>query len=183
MRGCRVVIGSAMALALGVGVVGALRGSGTSGGDSTGAPGLRRGAVAPAFAVPNGREFVDARILAGRRTVLAFVRPSCRPCAADMRSLDVVAPKAVGPAGSDTIYLAVNGPGGGGWTAVTDYAHSLGVTAGLMYAGDPGGTVARGFHVRAPGTVFVIGADHRVAWVGVDPSAATLRAALAHVAP
>lgn len=115
--------------------------------------------------------------------MLAFVRPSCRPCAADLRSLADVAPKAVGPAGADTVYLAVNGPGGGGWNAVTNYAHSLGITAGLMYAGDPGGMVARGFHVHAPGTVFVIGADRRVAWVGVDPSAATLRGALAQLEP
>ncbi len=137
-------------------------------------PGIPIGAVAPPFTLAGQREVVTATTFSGHSVVLAFITPTCRPCAADLRRVGAIAPKLIGPAGLGTSYVVVDRgrpPG-----SIVEFARSVGVRVGPYLTSDRTGAVWRAYRVSTPGTVFVIGPTGHVVWRGIDPSLATLRA-------
>jgi hypothetical protein len=140
--------------------------------------GLPVGGVAPPFTLHGMRADVRSRDYRGRSIVLAFLSPECRPCGADVRRLGAIAPKLIGPAGADTLYVVADVQGRAGASAMEQFVQANGARIGLLVGSDSTGGAWRRYRVEAPGTVFVIGADGRVAWRAKDPTAASVRAAL-----
>jgi peroxiredoxin len=137
-------------------------------------PGIPIGAVAPPFTLAGQREVVTSTTFSGHNFVLAFMTPTCRTCAADLRRVGAIAPKLIGPAGLGTSYVVVDRgrpPG-----SIVEFARSVGLRAGPYLTSDRAGGVWRAYGVMTPGTVFVIGPNGHVVWRGIDPSLATLRA-------
>jgi Redoxin len=137
-------------------------------------PGIPVGAVAPPFSLAARQEIVTPKSFTGRSVVLAFITPTCHACAADLRRVGALAPKLIGAAGSKTSYLVVDRgrpPG-----EIVEFAKSVGIQIGPYLTSDRTGAVWRAYRVGTPGTVFVISANGRVAWRGIDPSLSTLRA-------
>lgn len=139
--------------------------------------GLAVGDHIPSFVVPGQRETLGASTLQGHTLVIAFARPD-RGSETTLRRVAALAPPLIGPNGAHLLFLAISGPGGGQARGLERFGERLGITAGLLYAGDPGGAVAREFGVRSQGTVFVVRPNGRVAWTGVNPTATALRHAL-----
>jgi len=143
-------------------------------------PGIPIGAVAPQFALAGQREVVTPTTFSGHSVVLAFITPTCRTCAADLRRVGAIAPKPIRPAGLGVSSVVVDRgrpPG-----SIVEFARSVGVRAGPYLTSDRAGGVWRAYGVSRPGTVVVIGPNGHVVWRGIDPSLATLRGRV-HTAP
>ena len=144
-------------------------------------PGLPVGAVAPPYALTAARETVTPRQFAGRSVVLAFVTPDCHRCATDMRLVGSLAPEMLSWAGARTYYVVIDrdkrGPG-----RIEQYARSVGVSIGPLFTSDRTGAVWHAYRVSTPGTFFVVGADGRIAWRGIDPAASALNAEIQRAA-
>ena len=159
-----------------VGAVAAAAYFGSRSGNNTAAsatPGIPVGTAAPSFSLAGLREKVTSQSFRGRALVVAFITPTCRTCAADVRRLGSLAPNLIGPAGARTYYVVVD-RGRPSANRIARFATSAGVPVGLMFASDPTGETWHAFGVASPGTIFVIGPNGRVTWRGIDPALSLL---------
>ena len=79
------------------------------------------------------------------------------------------------------MYVVSDMQGRAGAFAMARFVQANGARIGLLVGSDSNGGAWRRYRVEAPGTVFVIGPDGRVAWRAKDPSAASVRAALSNL--
>lgn len=121
---------------------------------------LAAGTAAPRFALTaSSGERVTFAPPVARPLVLAFVATGCGHCAR-------TAPALVALARAGTTVIAIDA---GAATTADRRAFARGALAGAVpFLADPGGGVSRRYRASATPTVYVVGADGRVAaaWVG-----------------
>jgi hypothetical protein len=109
----------------------------------------------------------------GKPTVAYFYAVGCTSCAQAL--LDIGATRGAAPAG--TAYQAVDINSAGSPSAIRGFLADA-RTDGFALLRDPGNRLAGTYQVTALGTTVVFDAAGRQVWRGIDPSTATLAAAL-----